>query len=66
MTIRLNGSTHDLPGATTVLGLVDALAIGRTDVAVAVDGAVVPRSQWAGHLIRDGAEVDVVTAVQGG
>ncbi|KAA1422912.1 sulfur carrier protein ThiS [Mumia zhuanghuii] len=66
MTIRLNGSDHVLPGPTTVLTLVDRLDLGRTDLAVAVDGAVVPRSEWADHTIPDGADVDVVTAVQGG
>ncbi len=34
-------------------------------VAVAIDGAVVPRSQWS-REIESGNEVDVLTAVQGG
>lgn len=34
-------------------------------VAVAVDGAVVPRSQW-GREIESGNVLDVLTAVQGG
>lgn len=35
-------------------------------IAVAVDGAVVPRSGWAATQLRPGQRVDVVTAVQGG
>ena len=34
-------------------------------VAVAIDGAVVPRSQWS-REIESGNEVDVLTEVQGG
>lgn len=34
-------------------------------VAVAIDGVVVPRSQWS-REIESGNEVDVLTAVQGG
>lgn len=35
-------------------------------VAVALDGAVVPRAAWARTLLADGARVELVTAVQGG
>ena len=34
--------------------------------AVAVDAAVVPASQWATTTLAEGAEVDILTAVQGG
>ena len=35
-------------------------------LALAVDGAIVPRSTWAATQLRPGQRVDVVTAVQGG
>ncbi|GEA86218.1 sulfur carrier protein ThiS [Cellulomonas cellasea] len=35
-------------------------------VAVAVDDAIVPRGLWGSTLVRAGARVEVVTAVQGG
>jgi sulfur carrier protein len=66
MSIVLNGSTHE--AADTVADLVE-LYLGAREprgVAVAVDGEVVPHDQWPGRLLRDGAVVDVVTAVQGG
>ncbi len=34
--------------------------------AVAVNGDVVPRSEWESTHLSDGAEVDILTAVQGG
>ena len=38
----------------------------RAGIAVAVDGAVVPRAEHADHRLHDGARVEIVTAVQGG
>jgi sulfur carrier protein len=35
-------------------------------VAAAVNGEVVPRRAWPGVPLRDGDQVEVVTAVQGG
>jgi sulfur carrier protein len=66
MTIRVNGEEHDLPTNPSVDVLLTSLDLPRRDVAVAVDGAVVPRSHWSTHLVPDGAAVEVVTAMQGG
>ena len=66
MTLTVNGETRDLPDGATVRDLVTALERPDVGVAVAVDGDVVPASAWADAALRDGAEVDVLTAVQGG
>ncbi|QGU04914.1 sulfur carrier protein ThiS [Corynebacterium comes] len=53
--------------ATTLVGLLEE-TLGRipdAGVAVAVDGDVVPRSQWDLALV-EGQSVDILTAVQGG
>jgi sulfur carrier protein len=34
--------------------------------AAALDGDVVPRSQWPATTLRDGSVIEIVTAVQGG
>ena len=39
---------------------------GRLGLAVAVDGAVVPRSRWDATVPDAGARLEIVTAVQGG
>lgn len=68
MTIELNGAPSELaPGATVD----DAVSVAGADpggrgLAVAVDGEVVPRGQWAATVLSDGASVEVVGAVQGG
>jgi sulfur carrier protein len=48
-----------------VTALLATLGIPDKGIAVAVDWAVLPRSEWD-HRLSDGAKVEVVTAVQGG
>jgi sulfur carrier protein len=66
--VTINGAARELPGGATVELAVRESGVpeeGR-GVAVAVDGEVVPRGQWAGTALRDGQEIEVVHAVQGG
>lgn len=68
----VNGEPYPLAAPVAVddlvAALVPAFAADRTarGLAVALDDAVVPRSTWAGTLVRPGARVEVVGAVQGG
>jgi sulfur carrier protein len=64
--VRLNGEPRELPDGTTVEEAVAELTPLGTGVAAAVNGGVVPRGSWAATLVRDGDQVEVVTAVQGG
>ncbi len=66
--MELNGERVELEAEATV-----ALAVARTGaeaeragIAVAVDGEVVPRSEWEQTELRDGQRVEVVGAIQGG
>jgi sulfur carrier protein len=66
--VVVNGTPTPLPDGATVRDLLAELEVpaeGR-GVAVAVDAQVVPRAQWEGHALADGATVEVVRAVQGG
>src|SRR3954452_18083327 len=68
MRIELNGQAQELDAAAT---LADAVHATGTDgeargVAVALDGEVVPRSQWPGTPLREGQRVEVLAAIQGG
>jgi sulfur carrier protein len=65
--ITLNGERRALGEAATIETAVRAL--GREDargMAVALDGEVIPRGQWATTEVRDGQQVEVLHAVQGG
>jgi sulfur carrier protein len=68
MTIELNGERVQLPEPATVAGAIDRLGAGsgRRGIAVAVDGQVVPRSEWEDTKLEDGQRVEVVGAIQGG
>ena len=68
MKVVLNGDPHELRDGAV---LADAIAASgapadRRGVAVAVDGEVVPRGEWDGTPLADGAHVEVLQAVQGG
>jgi sulfur carrier protein len=65
MTLTVNGETVELDPAVTVAGLVAA----RTDqrrVAVARNGEVVPRGEWAATVLAEGDEVEILAAQAGG
>ena len=64
--VILNGERRELPDRATVESVVRELGAPERGVAVAVDGEVVPRGEWATTAIRDGQQVEVLHAVQGG
>jgi thiazole synthase len=66
--IELNGEARELPAGATLADAVresgaEAEARG---VAVALDGEVVPRSEWGTTPLADGQAVEVLAAIQGG
>src|SRR5918999_2256067 len=62
----VNGEYRELSEGATVESMVREIAESSHGVAVAVDGEVVPRGEWAERSLRDGEEVEVLHAVQGG
>ncbi len=67
-TILVNGAATQIAEGATVsdlLGRLDVPAEAR-GVAVAVDAEVVPRGAWATTALPEGAQVEVLTAIQGG
>ncbi|MGH3909352.1 MAG: sulfur carrier protein ThiS [Pseudonocardiaceae bacterium] len=66
MNIQVNGEHWDLPDGSAVADVLDRLGVPASGVAVALDGAVVPRALWPHTALRPGASVEVLTAVQGG
>jgi sulfur carrier protein len=70
MIVTVNGRPRQLADPTSVAELVaDLTATGaraHRGVAVAVAGEVVPRGSWDAHVLHDGDQVEILTAVQGG
>jgi len=65
MKVTVNDEAVDIDEDTTVAALLSLLGFGEKGIAVAVDWAVLPRSEWDSTLSA-GARVEEVTAVQGG
>lgn len=66
--VTVNGVTTALAAGSSVADLVAIIFGSRSSdgVAVALNGAVVPRSRWAQTPVPDDALVELVTATQGG
>ena len=68
MKVRLNGRDAELPSGATVEEALAALDLpsDARGVAVAVDAEVVPRGEWPTHTLAEGADVEILHAIQGG
>jgi thiazole synthase len=65
--VELNGEVVALPDDATVATAIEASgAPQQRGVAVALDGEVVPRSEWDRTPLSDGRKVEVLAAIQGG
>jgi sulfur carrier protein len=66
-TIRVNGE-NELLEATTVGALLAEKAVdtGQRGIAVALNGAVIPRAAWRNTPLKAGDSVEIVRARQGG
>jgi sulfur carrier protein len=64
--VTINGTARQVADDSTLASVLAEVGVASRGVAVAVDGAVVPRDEWPGTRLRPDAVVEVLTAVQGG
>ena len=65
--IRVNGQDEPLVAATLAALLEEkALDTGQRGIAVAVNGAIVPRAAWPHTTLHPGDSIEIVRARQGG
>ena len=65
--IRINGQDEPLTAATLDALLAEkAVDTGQKGIAVALNGAVVPRADWPTTRLNPGDSVEIVRARQGG
>jgi sulfur carrier protein len=65
--IRVNGEPEPFAGATLEQLLEEkAVDTGQRGIAVALNGAVVPRAAWGDTALKPGDSVEIVRARQGG
>jgi len=65
--IHINGESEPL-GAATLESLLAEKAVdtGQRGIAVALNGAMVPRAAWAQTTLHPGDSIEIVRARQGG
>ncbi|WP_439845525.1 sulfur carrier protein ThiS [Aeromonas veronii] len=66
LTILLNDKAQPLTAGQSVADLLAAQDVNPQGVAVALNGAVLPRGRWAEIRLNDGDELHLFTAIAGG
>lgn len=68
MDLMVNGQSRRVAPESTVAELLELLGIDPSGggVAVAVNGAVVPKQTWVAAKLSTGDAVEIIHAVQGG
>ena len=67
MNVRVNGQDEPL-GVATLAALLEEKAVDTSQrgIAVALNGAIVPRAAWPQTPLRPGDSIEIVRALQGG
>lgn len=68
MELTINGEKKDAGGARTLDELIERMGLSELSkgIAVAVNGAVVPKGRWKNTTLETGDNIEVIHAVQGG
>ena len=68
MKIRVNGKDKEVRSNLNVHDLLIALELNpvQAGIAVAVDREVIPKTKWQATELREGSDVEIIRAVQGG
>lgn len=65
--VKVNGQDHRFDRELPVEALLRELKFDRTEgLAVAINYRVAPRQTFASTVVKDGDEVEIIRAVQGG
>ena len=66
ISVTINGKQYELDGPTRVVDYLEDRGLANRSLAVAINGDVLPRGDFAGVTIRDGDQVEIVRPVGGG
>ncbi len=65
MTITINGEQYSLPQSQTIDQLLASQGFGK-NIAVALNGAFIPRTTYDRQVVKDGDSIEIVSPMQGG
>ncbi len=67
MRIKVNGKSYELEDAPNLLSLLEKLEIHELDgIAIALNYKVVKKADLISQNLKDGDEIEIIRAVQGG
>ena len=67
MEITINNQLQELEGPVSVLSVLnDFVGIQHKGIAVAINETVIPKADWASHLLQANDRLLVIKATQGG
>ena len=64
--VTINGEDHEFRDATPLLQYVSSLGVSVKMIAIAYNGEVLRRDEWAEVTLSEGDNLEVVRAVGGG
>ena len=64
--ITINGEEQEFPDTTSLTKYVSSLGVNPKMIAIAYNGEVLRRDEWADITLSDGDSLEVVRAVGGG
>ncbi len=65
MKIKINGNDV-LTSASDIAGLAEEQGVRRSGTAIALDGKVIPKGEWAATPLAEGSSVLIINAAFGG
>jgi sulfur carrier protein len=66
MKIRLNDQQLELAQPLSVSALLEQLERHQPGTALAINQIIIPRTDWANHLVQDGDDILLFQAIAGG
>jgi sulfur carrier protein len=66
MQIIVNGEEQQVVQGLTATQLVEQMGLAGHRIAMEVNLEILPRSEYEGHIFRDGDRIEIVHAVGGG
>ena len=66
MRITINGQTKNIDGNQNIAAMVEGLGANKKHIIAELNGTIVPGTDWAGTLLKDGDTIELVAFVGGG
>lgn len=66
MKITLNGEARSIDDSIKLQALIDQLGYSGKRLAVEINKEIIPKSQHADYIIKDGDNIEIVHAIGGG